>query len=193
MSEPQNLLLHCCCAPCTISCADRISDESINFELFWYNPNIHPFTEYKSRKEALIKYSEAKNLSLNINDEYDPKLFINSVFNVMENDDGCRCEICYKMRLDKTAEFARERGFDAFSTSLLISPYQNHKIIIKVCEEAAKKYGVNFFYRDFRPLFRQSQNKARSLEFYMQKYCGCIFSDAENGAKNKTQRQMGKK
>jgi predicted adenine nucleotide alpha hydrolase (AANH) superfamily ATPase len=80
------------------------------------------------------------------------------------------------MRLERTAARAAEGGFDGFSTSLLISPYQRHDAIRRLGEEAAAKFGVNFLYRDFRPLFRKGQAQARDLGLYMQKYCGCTFS-----------------
>jgi len=89
------------------------------------------------------------------------------------------------MRLEKTAAFAAKNGFDAFSTSLLISPYQRHDDIRRIGEETAAKYNVNFFYRDFRPLFREGQVHTRSLGLYMQKYCGCIFSEEERYLKSK--------
>ena len=83
------------------------------------------------------------------------------------------------MRLDKTAQKAKELGFDYFSTTLLISPYQNHEMIYEVAEDMAEKYGVKFLYKDFRPFFREGQKIAMELGMYMQKYCGCIFSEEE--------------
>ena len=80
---------------------------------------------------------------------------------------------------DKINKMAKENGFDSFSTTLLVSPYQNHEALIEVANEMAKNYGVNFLYRDFRVGFRQGQNKARELGLYMQKYCGCIFSEED--------------
>ena len=184
-----NLLFHCCCAPCALACVKYFSDEGIEPALFWYNPNIHPFTEYKSRKDTLVGFAQTKKLKLLLPDSqeqpengYGLKPFIIAVFNEMENIDGRRCKLCYSMRLEKTAEFAANNGFNTFSTSLLISPYQNHDEIRRAGEEAAVKYGVDFYYNDFRPLFRQGQNEARSSGLYMQKYCGCIFSEEEKGA-----------
>ena len=83
------------------------------------------------------------------------------------------------MRLFETAKTAAENGFDSFTSSLFISPYQNHALMQEVAERAAKEYGVEFLYRDFRPYFRAGQDKARELGFYMQKYCGCVFSEEE--------------
>ena len=176
------LLFHCCCAPCSLSCINSLSGEGITPELFWYNPNIHPFTEYKSRFDSLVQFAAEKNIRLETADEYGLLLFINAVYNEMENGPqgtGSRCKLCYQIRLEKTASFAAERGFKAFSTSLLVSPYQYHEAVRLAGQQAAIKYGIEFLYRDFRPLFREGQKQARSLGLYMQKYCGCIFSEQE--------------
>ena len=175
-----SLLFHCCCAPCALSCVDELNRDGIEFQLFWYNPNIHPYTEYSSRYSAFIEFAAAKNLKTQVLDEYGLKHFISAVFPQMENSQaGARCKTCYSLRLEKTAAFAAQNGFRAFTTSLLISPYQDHDLIRSTAEEAAAKYNIAFLYRDFRPHFRSSQNRARSLGLYMQKYCGCILSEEE--------------
>ncbi|MDR0877964.1 MAG: epoxyqueuosine reductase QueH [Treponema sp.] len=176
------LLLHSCCAPCTVKCAETLSGESIQPDLFWYNPNIHPFTEYKQRRDTLVSFAAEKNLNLSRIDEYGLRSFIRAVFPDLENGSKTerpRCTVCYRMRLEKTAEHAAEKKYDAFSTTLLISPYQDHDLIKKIAEEIAEKYEVPFLYRDFRPYFREGQAKAREMGLYMQKYCGCIFSEEE--------------
>ena len=90
-----------------------------------------------------------------------------------------RCGKCYAMRLFETARTAKEQGFDAFTSSLFISPYQNHSLMMDTAARAAEEYGVEFYYRDFRPLFKEGQEFAREHGFYMQKYCGCVFSEEE--------------
>ena len=172
------LLLHACCAPCSIQCVEVLSAEGIQPALFWYNPNIHPYTEYRSRLDALCKFSGDRDLALVIEDEYGLQPFLKAV-SVVDAEEGRRCIICYRLRLEKTALFAAENGYDAFSTSLLISPYQNHELIKTIGEEIAAAQGLKFLYRDFRPLFRKGQNQAREAGYYMQKYCGCIFSEEE--------------
>ena len=169
------LLLNCCCAPCSVSCVRSLRDEGIEPQLFWYNPNIHLYTEYKSRRDCLTGFANNENLKLTLIDEYGLRLFLNAVFPEIEN----RCLKCYSLRLEKAASFAAQEGYSALSTSLLISPYQDHDAIKHAGEEIAVKYGVEFLYRDFRPLFREGQAKARSAGMYMQKYCGCIFSEEE--------------
>ena len=138
--------------------------------LFWYNPNIHPLDEYQKRKCALITYAEGF-LPLELIDEYEENFFLSEIGS--KKDAPERCEICYRMRLEKTTAYAVSNGYDTFSTSLLVSPYQQHDLICSIGEKLAVQYGINFLYRDFRPFFRQGQAIIRSRGFYMQKYCGC--------------------
>jgi len=177
------LLLHTCCAPCAIQCVEALLAESILPHLFWYNPNIHPYTEYRSRGNSLYDFAGEKNLPLTVEDEYGLRPFIKGVSSIDENEESPgvkkRCGFCYRLRLKKTARLAFEGGFDAFSTTLLISPYQNHEFLREVGEDIAALYGIGFLYRDFRPCFREGQNQARSAGYYMQKYCGCIYSEEE--------------
>jgi predicted adenine nucleotide alpha hydrolase (AANH) superfamily ATPase len=169
------LLLHCCCAPCAVQCAATLRSEGIEPELFWYNPNIHPYTEYSQRRDSLSLFAANENLKLAMTDEYGLRFFLSEVF----PDTGQRCKKCYRIRLEKAASFAAREGFGAFTTTLLISPYQDHEELKSAGEEAAAKHGVDFLYRDFRPLFREGRAQARAAGFYMQKYCGCIFSEEE--------------
>ena len=174
-------LLHICCAPCANQCVGALQQEGIEVTGFWYNPNIHPFTEYCSRKTALQAYAESIGMKLIVNDDYGLRSFVRAVYPDLED----RCETCYRLRMDETARRAAEEGFEAFTTTLLISPYQNHELLIATAEAAAEKHGVAFLYRDFRPTFREGQQKARELELYMQKYCGCVFSEEERYRKKK--------
>ena len=187
----QKLLLHTCCAPCSVSCVKNLRSEGIEPDLFWYNPNIHPYTEYQSRRECLREFADNEKLKLVQIDEYGLRLFINEVFPLVKSDYPeyfsaksplkieSRCRHCYKIRLEKTASFASQEGYTAFTTTLLISPYQDHDAIKRIGEETAVKYGVEFFYKDFRPFFREGQDRARAIGMYMQKYCGCILSEEE--------------
>lgn len=168
-------LMHICCAPCANQCIDALRQERIDLTGFWYNPNIHPFTEYRARRNCLRDYAETISLPLVERNDYGLRPFVRAV----AEDIPGRCVKCYEMRLFETARQAKEGGFDSFTSSLFISPYQNHALMIQVAERAAAEYGVEFLYRDFRPLFRAGQEKARALGFYMQKYCGCVFSEEE--------------
>ena len=168
------LLMHTCCAPCSVYCIDSLRNENIEPTLYWFNPNIHPYIEYKTRRDTLIQYSDMVNAKLIINENYGLRDFCKNVSDDIDN----RCvNYCYPVRLEETAKFAKENGFDSFTTTLLVSPYQKHDAIHELGEKIAKEYGLNFIYRDFRVGFRDGQNKARELGLYMQKYCGCIFSE----------------
>ena len=168
-------LLHICCAPCANQCIDVLRTDCIEVTGFWYNPNIHPFTEYRARRNCLREYAQANDLKLLERDEYALRPFVREVADDLAN----RCVKCYEMRLYAAAQMAKEGGFDSFTSSLFISPYQNHELMREVAERAASQYGVAFLYRDFRPYFRAGQERARELEMYIQKYCGCVFSEEE--------------
>jgi predicted adenine nucleotide alpha hydrolase (AANH) superfamily ATPase len=173
------LLFHCCCGPCASACLETLRCET-SPELLWYNPNIHPFTEYSSRRDSLVRLGMAENLKVMLINEYGLRAFIRGIGDSLENGpEFSRCLYCYRVRLEKTATTACDRGFDAFSTSLLASPYQRHDSIRAIGEELAQQYRIEFLYRDFRPRFRDGQARSRSMGLYMQKYCGCIFSEEE--------------
>lgn len=169
------ILLHCCCAPCSLSCIEPLQNGGVSLSLFWYNPNIHPYKEYEARRDCLVDYAKEIGLPLLVKENYGLREFVK---NVADNIDG-RCVYCYEHRLEETAKFARDNGFEYFTTTLLASLYQDHEAIKKAGERYALKYGVKFLYRDFRPNFRECNAKAREKGFYMQKYCGCIFSEED--------------
>ena len=174
-------LLHVCCAPCANQCIDVLRTDGQEVTGFWYNPNIHPFTEYRARRNCLREYAGVIELPLIERDDYGLRPFVREV----AEDIGGRCVKCYEMRLFDTARQAAEGGFDSFTSSLFISPYQNHELMRDVAERAAAEYGVRFEYRDFRPYFRDGQTFAREQGFYIQKYCGCVFSEQERYLKPK--------
>ncbi|BAF59209.1 Uncharacterized protein conserved in bacteria [Pelotomaculum thermopropionicum SI] len=90
-----------------------------------------------------------------------------------------RCHFCYAMRLDRAARVAKRGGFDCFSTTLLASPYQKHELIREIGRETGDKYGIPFFYMDFRPGYREATARSRELGMYRQQYCGCIYSERD--------------
>ena len=169
------LLLHICCAPCSIMCIDALRGEGIEPVGFWHNPNIHPFTEYRIRRNTLRDYAQSIGLTLLEQDEYGLRPFLDEVKGDYDN----RCAACYRMRMDAAAQKASELGMTHFTSTLFISPYQSHELMMTTAQSAAKAHGVEFLYRDFRPLFRQGQERAREMGLYMQKYCGCIFSEED--------------
>lgn len=175
------LLLHICCAPCAIMCIETLRNEGVEPVGFWDNPNIHPYTEYRSRKNALEEYAASIGLKLVVGGRYGLRAFIGETAADIDN----RCVKCYRLRMRAAAKHAAENGFTHFTSTLFVSPYQNHELMKQVAREAAQEFGVAFLYRDFRPCFRQGQDKARELGLYMQKYCGCIFSEEERYQKRK--------
>ena len=170
-----NTLLHICCAPCANQCIEVLRAEGLKVVGFWYNPNIHPFTEYRARRNCLREYAREIKLTLLEQDEYALRPFVREV----AEDIAHRCGKCYEMRFFAAARQAAENGFDSFTSSLFISPYQNHDLMRETAQRAAAEYGVSFLYRDFRPYFRAGQDFAKEHGFYMQKYCGCVFSEEE--------------
>lgn len=175
------VLLHICCAPCSIMCIETLRNEGIEPVGFWDNVNIHPYTEYRERKNTLVEYAKTINLELIVHGEYGLRPFVQEV---AEDIDG-RCVKCYRMRFRTAAQYAAENGFTHFTSTLFVSPYQNHELMIREAEAAAAEFGVQFLHRDFRPWFREGQDKARELGLYMQKYCGCVFSEEDRYKKRK--------
>ena len=168
-------LLHICCAPCANQPIDVLRTDGFEVTGYWYNPNIHPFTEYRARRNCVRDYAEKIELPLIERDDYGLRPFVREVAEDIDH----RCIKCYEMRLFDTARVAAENGFDSFTSSLFISPYQNHELMRQVAQRAADTYEIEFLYRDFRTVFKAGQEYAREHEFYMQKYCGCVFSEEE--------------
>jgi len=170
-----NILMHVCCGPCLMYPLKRLTEKGHKITGFWYNPNIHPYTEYQSRLEA-VRYAEwAKGFSVIYENSYDLEQYLQAVLPHLT--DSCR--FCYQLRLERTARVAKEKGFEAFSTTLLVSPTQKHELINEIGEELAKKYDIKFFYEDLRPGYYEGKAMAKELNLYRQKYCGCIFSEKE--------------
>lgn len=176
----RKILMHMCCGPCSIYPLSQLKKE---FEVtgLLFNPNIHPFTEYKKRLETAEECAKNEGIEVIKFDEYDLEKFLrNAAFKEAE-----RCNYCYTERLERAAKTAKENGLNAFTTTLLVSPYQKHEGIKKIGEEMAKKYGVSFYYEDFRVGYREGVEISRELEMYRQKYCGCIYSEKERYVKIK--------
>ena len=174
------LLLHICCGPCAVYPVEVLQGENIEFEGFFFNPNIHPIDEFLRRRDNAKILSDLKNFPLTISDDYQESEWLSFPGTGEE-----RCKMCYSLRLGKVAAMAKEKGFDAFTTTLLVSPYQKHDLIKELGEKFGRIYGVGFYYRDFREGFRQGQQKAKEYGLYRQKYCGCIISRSETKAKVK--------
>ena len=174
------LLLHTCCAPCVIHPLKVLRGKNFEVEAYFYNPNIYPCAEYNLRKQAVEQYAGELSLSVD-SPEYAPQEFLREVENDLERPQ--RCLACWKMRLVKTAQEAKKKGASYFSSTLLVSPYQDQEALKRIGEEAAQEAGVKFFYEDFRPGFREAYNEARAKGIYCQKYCGCMYSYQERSKK----------
>ncbi len=176
------LLMHACCAPCSVYCIDKLREENIEPTAFWYNPNIHPYKEYEARRECLKEYTKSIGVECIVEDEYGLDEFCKNVSNNLDS----RCvDYCYPIRLRKTFEYAKQNGYDTVTTSLLYSIYQKHEYIKFLCDKYSKEYEIEFLYRDFRYGFWKGHNKAKELGLYMQKYCGCVFSEEDRYLKKK--------
>ncbi len=183
----RNLLLHICCGPCTLYPLRTLREEGLEPVGFFYNPNIHPYREFRKRMAALREVAEKRSLEVIWNRDYGLREFLREV--VFREED--RCEVCYYLRLSETARLAKELGHSAFSTTLLYSPFQKHDLIRDIGETLARRFGLNFLYRDFREGYRKGQKEALELGLYRQPYCGCIFSEQERYDKKFRRRRKG--
>ena len=170
------LLLHTCCAPCAIYPIDQAKKDKFEVTGFFSNSNIHPQGEYIKRKNAARELFKREGLELFFV-TYDASDFFRMVAGDAQPPE--RCSICWKMRLEETVSFAEKNGFDAFTTTLLGSPYQDHEILRRICESLSAKSSVRFYYKDFRDGFRIGHKEAKEKSLYCQRYCGCIFSMVE--------------
>lgn len=179
-----SLLMHSCCAPCSSYCLEYLSD-FFDITVLYYNPNIFPKEEYEyriSEQERLINNLPVKNKIKFISTEYTPNDFHNKIKGLeKEPEGGKRCEECFKIRLEYTANLAKEMGFDYFVTTLSISPLKNSKLLNKIGLEIEKKYGVKYLLSDFKKKngYKRSVELSKIYELYRQDYCGCIYSKLE--------------
>lgn len=157
------VLLHSCCAPCTTFTNNWLNENEFSPTAYFYNPNIFQEGEYVKRYFVLKKYAAAIGLPLRF--EFDNK----------KTEPG-RCGQCYFLRLKKTAQYAKNNKFDVFTTTLLISPYQDHELIRDIGERVQNEVGVEFFYHDFREGYYRSSELSKEYKLYRQKYCGCKSS-----------------
>ena len=153
-------MLHNCCAPCTTFVYKWLKENDFKIKGLFYNPNINPPEEYEKRLVTMKRYADAVGLEV----IYEP----NDIMAESGN-----CENCYRVRLRKTAELAKAGGYDCFSTTLLISPYQKHDLLKEIGEEVSSEIGIDFYYQDFRVGYQESRLMAKEMNLYRQRYCGC--------------------
>ena len=183
------LLLHSCCAPCSSAILEFLQNY-FDITVYFYNPNITFEEEYYKRLNEQREYHEKRGYSIRvIEGNYDPKEdFFKQVKGLEDRREGGeRCFKCYTLRMEATAQKAKELGFDYFSTVLSISPLKNAQWINEIGEELSEKYGIKFLNGDFKKKNRylRSTEISREYELYRQDYCGCVFSKVEREAKEK--------
>lgn len=170
------ILIHICCAPCFTYPHKKLREQGHEVVGFWYNPNIHPFLEYKAREDSVKKYAFLEKVEI-IYGEYELSAYLQRAVKANERDE--RCIQCYEYRLEKTATYAKEKNYDAFTTTLLVSRHQKHNNIKKLGMLLSEKYSIPFHYVDFREGWNQGKAIATHYSLYRQKYCGCIYSEWE--------------
>ncbi len=170
-----NVLLHICCAHCAAYPVEHWRREGCEVSGYWYNPNIHPYTEHQHRLAAVRDLAGRTGLELIEADGYDmPEWFRRVAGHEQE-----RCRHCFTLRLEAAARTARERGYDAFTSTLLISPHQDHELLKAIGEEVSAAAGVDFLYADLRKRYSDSRHITKPMDLYRQQYCGCLFSEWE--------------
>lgn len=157
---------------------------------FFYNPNIHPYLEYRKRLDTVKEFSARVGLEVRYRDGYDLDQFLSAVAGTGPN----RCERCYRMRLAAVCAAAKENGFSAFTTSLLYSKFQKHDLIRGVGRETASEHGIELYYEDFRRGWREGIMESKAMGLYRQQYCGCVYSehDRYRGSEERARSMMSK-
>ena len=179
----EEVLLHICCGPCAVGPVTALREQGYQVTGLWFNPNIHPAQEYHRRLESCRRFAAIEGLPLAEAGGYGLADFITRVYPRQVADPaGARCKECYAWRLGETARIARERGFRKLSTTLLVSPYQQHDAIVAIGSAVAAREGITFLAEDWRPLFRPARERSRAMGLYHQQYCGCILSEADRFA-----------
>ncbi len=173
----KKILLHSCCAPCTIYPLKRLEEAGFTVVGFFYNPNIHPITEFERRLNAVIEYYREIDVRLIVNASYDVSDFLKRTF--CANVD--RCGTCYRIRLSNAFGVAKEEGagIDAVTSTLFFSKYQDHEVLLQIAKDESVKSGVSFHYEDYRTGWEEGRKLCRESGMYSQKYCGCIISEEE--------------
>jgi predicted adenine nucleotide alpha hydrolase (AANH) superfamily ATPase len=170
-----NVILHICCGVCAAGAADVLLREGHSVTGYFYNPNIHPQEEYRLRLEAARRTAEHLGFDL-VEGLYEPETWISAVAAFKdEPEGGLRCLACYRLRMEKTSGFMRERGADAFTSTLTISPHKSAEAINRIGTEIG---GNSFLARDFKKKdgFNKAAGLAKSWGIYRQHYCGCVYS-----------------
>lgn len=173
-----NLLLHMCCGPCSCYPVKVLRGQGIESTGYFFNPNIHPYKEWDMRLKAAEEFAARSEMKIITDKHYMLRDFLRRALAAEQVENG-RCRMCYTWRLEETARYAAENGFDAFTSTLFYSIYQQHELMKETAEHFAKVYGVKFHYEDFRPGWQEGIDMSVEMGLYRQPYCGCIFSEEE--------------
>lgn len=176
-SERKKLLMHACCAPCSSACIERLMD-CFDITVYFYNPNMDSIMEYNRRAEEQKRLCEILGVDCVI-EKYNPNEFYDSVVGLeTEKEGGRRCVKCFDLRLNKTAKFAKENGFDYFTTTLTVSPLKNAELLNLTGKFVENNVGVRFLPSDFKKRngYLRSIELSKKFGLYRQNYCGCEFS-----------------
>ncbi len=174
----KTVLVHSCCAHCAAYTVDYWRGQGSEVSALWYNPNIHPYVEHQHRLDTMKSLAQEVTLPLIITEEYG----IIDYFRQVVGHESQRCQYCFRLRLSKTVETARQRGFNAFTTTLLISPHQKHDLLQEIGNKLAEEKGVDFLYVDLRKRYSESRRMTKRQNLYRQQYCGCVYSEWERFA-----------
>ncbi len=181
----ERLLLHSCCAPCSSACLELLH-EHFQVTVFYYNPNIEEEAEYQKRKDEQIRFLQATGWADFLDCDYAAADF-RKISAGLEDcpERGERCRKCYELRLRRTAEEAKERGFDYFTTTLSVSPYKVSRWINEIGCALEAETGVKFLPSDFKKRGGYLRSMQLSAEYglYRQDFCGCSFSKREREKK----------
>lgn len=178
ISPKKKILLHICCAPCTVYPLSKLRNDGWNVFGYFYNTNIHPYQEFERRLHTLKEFSAMVDLKLIVRDDYKVDEFIREV----AFREGNRCFYCYTHRLEAAAKLAKKSGFDYYSSTLLYSKLQKHDLIKEIADGISRKIGIPFYYEDFRNGWKTGIELSKEMGLYRQQYCGCIYSEAERFA-----------
>lgn len=172
------LLLHMCCGPCACYPVKVLQDRAVQIAGYFFNPNIHPYREWDTRRKYAELFAEKAGIDFVVDRKYQLRDFLKRALPAESAPNG-RCTMCYTWRLEQTARYAAENDFDAFTSTLFYSIYQQHDLMKQTAEDFAKKYNIPFYYEDFRIGWQEGIDISKELELYRQPYCGCIFSEEE--------------
>jgi len=173
------MLVHICCAVDSHYFLQKLQEEYPNKKLtgFFYDPNIHPYSEYYLRLLDVKRSCKMLGIDL-IEGEYDFENWLEAVRGLEhEQEKGSRCSVCFDRRFEISAKKASELGESTFTSTLLTSPKKSLKQLESAGDALAKKYNIAFVAPDYRKASgTQEQNiLAKENSLYRQDYCGCMY------------------